>query len=325
MSFDTRRFVSRLYLRICSNRDDVMLGAAKDFWRLHPEITDTDTLLAVATDKLDLVMNSSVALLESVSEFREIVRNYTHDMFPYYLPQHVDEIEAFVRSGSRRAPIHEDPRHTSFTSQTAASQTAASQSFSQTAASQSACFTKLHDEFHEAPTRPPRPSSFTDSIGTCNCSAQFVDSTGKLYMSDTEGVVRWCDASRFGATERWRLIRENISLVPHSRTKGVYTATAVIREKVWIATDGMGVLELWPGFPRHKDVRAIDLESIMQRDDCVLKVWPRLGAGKEKEAPPGRLLDVLGKQRITLEFSGHPPGKVLEVEYKRVFVMYALG
>jgi len=311
---DPRGFVSRLYLKICSNRDDVMLGAAKDFWRLHPEVTDTDTLLTAATDKLEVLMSSSGKLLQLHQMFREIIRTYIHDMFPYYLYEHVDEIEAFVRSGCSLRSHTPDiyPHHTTAESALVMS-----------------------------PTRPPRPTSFTDSPESSSESSsslvepctkfddsplrsipctQFVSSMGTLYKSDTEGVIRWCDASRFGVTERWSLVRESISLVPHSRTKGVYTATALIREKVWIASDGTGVLELWPGFPRHRDVRAIDVESFSS--DCLLKVSP------EPEARPGqaprRLLDVLGNHRVALEFCGHPPGKVVEVEYKRVFVMYAL-
>jgi hypothetical protein len=281
------------------------------------------------------VMNSSVKLRQSVSEFREIIRCYIHDMFPYYLLEHIDEMESFAREESwRKGGCTASESTITATESTGSESTASESTASESTASESTaspgrvcgvcestCVSTM------SPTRPPRPSSFTQELLPACCSAQFVDSTGKLYMSDTEGRIRWCDASRFGTTERWRIVRENISLLPHSRTQGMFTAAAVVREKVRIAVDGTGELELWPGFPRFHDVRAIDMESFSRvPGSTVLRVHDSPSSPENRLQIRGkspRLLDVLGKHRVVLEVSKQMPGAVLEIEYKRMFVMYA--
>jgi hypothetical protein len=231
-----RSFVSRLFLDISCDRDSVMLGSAKDFWRLHPEITDTDKLLNVATDKLELVMNSSV---RDLPELESIIRCHVHDMFPYYLDRHVALVERFVREGSF-----------------------AQQSDCECETAQAGERALPHSPM--ALSRPPKPMCY--SQGT-SCVAlpdsEYVDRSGKLFLTDKKGSLHWFGV-KMGGSVRWKLCRERMEFVGEGVTPcrepaepPFVRAHALVTEKVWVGTDKVGLMEIWPGIPRFEDTREI--------------------------------------------------------------------
>ncbi len=254
----SRVFVSRLFLDISCDRDSVMLGSAKDFWRLHPDITDTDKLLDVATDKIDLILSSSV---RDLPEFESIIQCYVHDMFPYYLGDHVRRVIEFVRdnaSGSRLCSTRSEEDCAG-------------------AGDPQACAGDLRDPQACAPcplalARPPRPTSYDsydyyDSVsGTsireekiCRllpADTQFVDSAGKLFMTDKAGSLRWA-ALKMGGSIRWKLCREKYEVVRQNRAGSRFRVNALVAETLWVGTNRVGMLGIWPGIPRFDDTRKI--------------------------------------------------------------------
>jgi len=244
----SRAFLSRLFLDISCDRDAVMLGSAKDFWRLHPEITDTDTLLDVATDKLDLIMSSSV---RDLPEFESIIQCYVHDMFPYYLAVHVMRVVEYVRDGYLGASPRLD------------------------------CTRESADDHHtECPSpsslalvRPPRPMSYATTERACDsldANTQFVDVSGRVCMTDKSGTIRWFGV-KMGGSIRWKLCRDRFESI-RSVGSGRFRVNVLVVERVWSGTDKKGLMEIWPGIPRFEDTRKIVRVYVQDQPDRVAEL-----------------------------------------------------
>lgn len=232
-----RSFVSRLFLDISCDRDSVMLGSAKDFWRLHPEITDTDKLLNVATDKLELVMNSSV---RDLPELESIIRCHVHDMFPYYLDRHVALVVRFVREGKSDDECEAGDE----------------------AGDPESRISLSHSPM--ALSRPPKPMCYSQGTSGVDLpDSEYVDRSGKLFLTDKKGSLRWFGL-KMGGSVRWKLCREKMEFVGEGITPcrepgepPFVRAHALVTEKVWVGTDKVGLMEIWPGIPRFEDTREI--------------------------------------------------------------------
>lgn len=286
-----RAFISRLFLDISCDRDSVMDGSAMDFWRLHPEITDTDTLLDMATEKLELVVKSSV---RDLPEFNTIIRCYVHDMFPYYLESHVERVRDFVLKTCSFTPLHctrENPGNCE------------SPEFSPSM----------------TPCRPPKPMSFGEATSfSMVANTEYVDTAGNIYMTDKVAQIRWFGV-KMGGSVRWKLCRNKIEFVGASPVpvRGLASLRVHERvvEKVWVGRDKVGSVEIWPGIPRFDDPREID------------SIEAGTSLASEKSPTLSFPVSPLQHSRLTLSIQGKElvPGECVSVTVVRVIDLVRAG
>lgn len=274
-----RSFVSRLFLDISCDRDSVMLGSAKDFWRLHPEMTDTDKLLNVATDKLGLVMNSGV---RDLPDLESIIRCHVHDMFPYYLDRHVASVVRFVREGNFEC-VKTDECERSEAGD---------------------CSGSSHSPM--ALSRPPKPMCY--SRDSALPDSEYVDRSGKLFLTDKGGSLHWFGL-KMGGSVRWKLCREKMEFVGEGiapcREPSFVRARALVTEKVWVGTDKVGLMEIWPGIPRFEDTR--EIQSVYSASGSHKVTLEQNGSALALPATP------LRHSNLTLRVEGSYSGECVSV------------